>query len=102
MTNMESKTQKVKLNQAKMGIVMHICLLKETSCYWRRRYLSSKKSRWNNCISKVDNTQIDNVKDLNVVVLMYNLVEYSDNYSKASGTLWKYCKVEPTNVLTNF
>ena len=33
---------------------------------------------------------------------MYNLVEYSDNYSKASGTLWKYCKVEPTNVLTNF
>ena len=23
---------------------------------------------------------------------MYNLIEYSDNYSKASGSLWQYCK----------
>ena len=23
---------------------------------------------------------------------MYNLLEYSDNYSKTSGSLWKYCK----------
>ena len=23
---------------------------------------------------------------------MYNLIEYSDNYSKTSGSLWQYCK----------
>ena len=26
---------------------------------------------------------------------MYNLIEYSDNYSKTSGSLWKYCKDIP-------
>ena len=36
-----------------------------------------------------------NVDDTDVVMLMYNLIEYSDNYSRASGTLWKYCRDEP-------
>ena len=26
---------------------------------------------------------------------MYNLIEYSDNYSKMSGSLWQYCKEIP-------
>ena len=40
-----------------------------------------------NCISKINNTQIDNSKDIDIVVPMYNLIEYSDNYSKTSGSL---------------
>ena len=28
-------------------------------------------------------------------MLIYNLIEYSDNYSKISGSLWKYCKDIP-------
>ena len=28
---------------------------------------------------------------------MYNLTEYSDNYSKTSGSLWQYYKDEPNN-----
>ena len=28
-------------------------------------------------------------------MLMYNLIECSDNYSKTSGTLWQYCKEIP-------
>ena len=35
-----------------------------------------------NCISEINNTQIDNTKDIDVVMTMYNLREYSDNYSK--------------------
>ena len=34
-----------------------------------------------NCISEIKNTQVDNVKDLDVVMPVYNLIEYSDNYS---------------------
>ena len=34
------------------------------------------------CISEVNNTQIDNAKDIDVVIPMYHLIEYSDNYSK--------------------
>ena len=35
------------------------------------------------CISKINNTKKDNAKDIDVVIPMYNLIEYSDNYSKA-------------------
>ena len=41
-----------------------------------------------NCISVINNTQIDNAKDIDIVIPMYNLIEYSDNYSKTSGSLW--------------
>ena len=41
------------------------------------------------CISEISNAQIDNAKYLDVVMLMYNLIEYSDNYSKVSGSLWQ-------------
>ena len=35
-----------------------------------------------NCISEISNTQIDNAKDIDIVMSMYNLIEYSDNYAK--------------------
>ena len=38
-----------------------------------------------NCISEINNTQIDNAIDIDVVMKMYNLIEYSDNYSKTYG-----------------
>ena len=47
------------------------------------------------CISKINNTQVDNAKDIDIVMPMYNLIEYSDNYSKTSGSLWQYCKDIP-------
>ena len=33
-----------------------------------------------NCISKVNNTLVDNAKDIDIVMQMYNLIEYNDNY----------------------
>ena len=59
-----------------------------------------------NCISKINNTQIDDVEFIDIVVPMYNLIEYSDNYSKTSGSLWQYCKELPAinnkGTITNF
>ena len=46
-----------------------------------------------NCISEINTTQIDNAKDIDNVMPMYNLIEYSDNY--ATGSLWQYCKDIP-------
>ena len=51
--------------------------------------------------SEINNTQIDYAKDLNVAMPMYNLIEYSDNYSKISGSLWKYYRDELNATLTN-
>ena len=39
------------------------------------------------CISRINNTDIDNARDIDIVMPMYNLIEYSDNYSKTSGSL---------------
>ena len=47
------------------------------------------------CISEINNIQVDNVKDIDIVMPMYNLLEYSDNYVKTSGSLWHYCKDIP-------
>ena len=48
-----------------------------------------------NCISEINNTQIDNAKDIDIVMPMYNLIEYSVNYAKTTGSLWQYCKDIP-------
>ena len=48
-----------------------------------------------NCISEINNVQIDNAKDIDIVLPMYNLIEYSDNYAKITGSLWQYCKDIP-------
>ena len=59
-----------------------------------------------NCISENNNTQIDNAKDIDIVMPLYNLIEYSDNYAKTIGSLWKYCKDIPArnnnNEITEF
>ena len=48
-----------------------------------------------NCISKINITQIDDAEYINIVIPMYNLIEYCDNYSKTSGSLRQYCKEIP-------
>ena len=53
------------------------------------------------CMSKINDTQIDNAQDIDIVMPMYNLIEYSDNYSKTSGSLWQYYKDEPNDNLAN-
>ena len=52
-------------------------------------------ARFTNCISEINNTQIDNAKDIDIVMPVYNLIEYSDNYAKITGSLWQYCKDIP-------
>ena len=48
-------------------------------------------------------TQIDNAKYIDLVMPMYKLIEYSDNYSKTSGSLWQYYKdIPPVNSNGNF
>ena len=62
---------------------------------------ANKKVIFKNCapfsnwISKINNEQIDNTEYIDIVMPMYNLIEYSDNYSKTSGSLRQYCKDIP-------
>ena len=51
------------------------------------------------CISEINNTHIDDCKDIDIVVPLYNLLEYSDNYARTSGSLWQYFRDEPNDNL---
>ena len=54
-----------------------------------------------NCISKINGVKIDNAEDFGVVMPMYNLLEYSKNYRKTTGSLWNYYRDEPSNPLSS-
>ena len=51
------------------------------------------------CISEINNTQIDNAKYIDIVMPMHNLIEYSDNYLKTSRRLWQYYRDDPNDNL---
>ena len=60
-----------------------------------KKVIFKNYARFTNCLSKINDTQIDNAEFIEIVMPMYNLTEYSDNYSKTSGSLWQYCKEIP-------
>ena len=54
----------------------------------RKKVVAFKNNApFTNCISKINGIKIDNVEDLNVVMAMYNLLAYSKNYRKTTGSL---------------
>ena len=53
------------------------------------------------CTTKIDGTTIDDAEDLCLVIPMYNLIEYSSNYSKTTGSLWFYSKNEGNKFNSN-
>ena len=61
----------------------------------RNRFLAFKNNApFTNCISKINNVLIDNAEDL---IPKCNLLEYSKNYRKTTGSLWNYYRDEPNN-----
>ena len=60
-----------------------------------KKVIFKNSAPFTNCISEINNTKIDNAKDIDIVMPMYNLIEYSDNYAKTTGSLWQYCKDIP-------
>ena len=42
------------------------------------------------CITHINDEHVDNADNLDIVMPMYNLTEYSDNYSDTSGSLWRF------------
>ena len=60
-----------------------------------------KNNAFINCISKINGVKIDNAEDLDVVMPIYNLLEYSKNYKKTTCSLWNYYRDEPSNPLSS-
>ena len=67
----------------------------------RNRFSAFKNDEpFTNCISRVNNVLTDNV-DLDVVMPRYNLLEYSKNYRKTTGSLWNYYRDQPNDFSGN-
>ena len=61
----------------------------------KKKVIFKNCAPFTNSISEINNIQIDNAKDVDIVMPMYNLIEYSNNYAKTTGSLWQYCKDIP-------
>ena len=62
-----------------------------------RDFVLKNNKTFISCIPKTKGVLIENAKDLDIVMTMYNLLEYSKNYSKTSGSLWNYYRDELTD-----
>ena len=62
-----------------------------------RQVILKNNALFISCISKINGVLVENVEDLDIVMPMYNLLEYSENYSKTSGSLWNYYRDELTD-----
>ena len=47
------------------------------------------------CNLEINDEHVDTAENLDIVMLTYNLIEYSDNYQDSSGTLYQYKRDEP-------
>ena len=56
----------------------------------RKNIIIKNCAPFTNFIREINNTQIGNAKNIDIVLLMYNLIEYGKNFSKTSGGLWQY------------
>ena len=46
------------------------------------------------CITHINNEHVDNADNLDIIMPMYNLIEYNHNYSDTSGSLWQFKRYE--------
>ena len=60
-----------------------------------RRLTLKNNAPFVSCISKINGELVENAEDLDIVIPMYNLLEYSKNYEKTSGSLFNYYRDEP-------
>ena len=87
-------------NDAYIVVKVNITLKGDNNASKRNKNLAFKNNvLFINCISKINGVKIDNAEDLDVVMPMYNLLEYSKNYKKTTESLWNYYRDEPSNPL---
>ena len=63
-----------------------------------RRLTLKNNAPFISCISKINGELVENAEDLDIVMPMYNLLEYNKNYEKTSGSLFNYYRDEPSEI----
>ena len=76
-----------------------ITVLRGNNDAYGKRLAFKNNAPFISCISKINNTLINNAEDLDIVMPVYNLLECSKNYRKTTGSLWNYHRDEPNSGL---
>ena len=71
------------------------------NAFGEKRLIFKNNAPFINCTSKINCVKTDNAEDLDVVMPMYNLLEYSKNYRKTTGSLWNNYRDEPNSGVDN-
>ena len=66
-----------------------------------RRIILKNNAPFTSCITKINGELIENAEDLDIVMPMYNLIEYSKNFRKTNGSLHSYYRDEPKSEQDN-
>ena len=67
--------------------------------FGEKKFVFKNNAPFINCISEINGVKIDNAENLDVVMPMYNLLEYSKNYKKTTGSLWNCYRDEPSSTI---
>ena len=66
-----------------------------------RKLILKNNAPFVSCITRINGELIEDADDLDIVMPMYNLLEYSKNYRKTIGSLYNYYRDELTNDNSN-
>ena len=99
------------LNQVLVIIQTHIFLtgdITATGGDANSRLAFKNCTQFTKCITDINDEHVDNADNLDIIMPIYNLIEYSDNYSDTSGSLWQFKRDKqnmnngnPANVTTD-
>ena len=59
-----------------------------------KKVICKNFSSFTDCMTEMNNRQVDNAKDLDFIMPMYDSVLYSNDYPKITRNLWQYCRYE--------
>ena len=76
-----------------------IIVTKPNSDLYEKKLAFENNASFTSCISKTNNTLIDNAEDLDIVMTMYNFLECSKNYRKTTGSFSNHYRNEPNSGL---
>ena len=88
-------------NDAYIVVKGKVTVIKPNNDAYDKKLAFKNNAPFLSCIAKINNTFIDNAEDLDVVMAMYNLLEYNKNYSKTTGSFWNYYRDEPNSGANN-
>ena len=74
-----------------------ILIIANNNAFGEKKLVFKNNAPFINCVSKINGVKIDNAENLDVVMPMYNLLEYSKNFKKKTGSLWNYYRDEPNS-----